>query len=51
MESLQAIAIDDLISRGHHIPFLFMEWDNSLAECLSLATRLRIQGYRGFVKM
>ena len=48
---LQAIMIDDLLSSGKHIPFLFMEWDNSVAACSSLATRLRAHGYRGFVNI
>ena len=48
---LQAIAIDDLIIGGNYIPFLFMEWDNSVAECHPLSIRLRAQGYKGFVKM
>ena len=48
---LQAIAIDNLLSSGKHIPFLFMEWDISVAACFSLASRLRAHGYRGFVNM
>ena len=43
--------IDELISAGRYIPFLFMEWDNSVAQCYSLATRLRDWGYKGFVNM
>ena len=48
---LQAIMIDDLLASGKHIPFLFMEWDNSVAACSSLAIRLRAHGYRGFVNI
>ena len=48
---LQALAIDDLLLSGKHIPFLFMEWDISVAACLTLASRLRAHGYRGFVNM
>ena len=51
VDILQAILIDDLISAGRHIPFLFMEWDNSVPECQPLSSRLRARGYRGFVKM
>ena len=51
VDILQAILIDDLISAGRHIPFLFMEWDNSVLECKLLSSRLRAHGYRGFVKM
>jgi len=47
----KAIAIDELISAGRHIPYLFMEWDNSVAQCHSLATRLRAWGYKGFADM
>ena len=41
--------IDDLLSSGKHIPFLFMEWDPSLAACSSLATKLRAHGYTSFI--
>ena len=51
VDILQAILIDDLVSAGRHIPFLFMEWDNSVQECQPLSTKLRAHGYRGFVKM
>ena len=43
--------IENLLSSGKHIPFLFMEWDPSLAACSSLAARLRAHGYTGFVNM
>ena len=41
--------IEDLLSSGKHIPFLFMEWDPSLAACSSLATKLRAHGYTSFI--
>ena len=47
----QALDTDVLETPGTYVPFLFMEWDNSVLSCPQLAATLRALGYRGYVKM